>query len=467
MTVTLWTMSNYEFILLVVDDDPLIHQALKACIQKPWKIVGFQSPKDIPEDYFFHAAFIDMHLIKNSNEPVGIKVIEQLHKKDPNIEIVAMSGDLNRETMEACLLAGAQKFMAKPLSLEEVNSILEKIQAHWLIRNFDHESHGRHLINWIGSSQKSLQIKKQIAELKGEKKPILIEGETGTGKEVVAKLLHLQESDRPFIAVNISSIPENLFESEMFGHLKGSFTGAENNKIGLAEAAHGGDLFLDEIEAMPMSFQVKMLRFLESGEIRKVGAKETIKIQTRIIAASNKPLLQLIKEGTFREDLYYRISSQKLELPPLRERKEDITELANYFLENEKPKRNKKFAIDGLKELLSYPWPGNVRELKRICEQLSLTSPLPLIRAIDVLPFIKNQKIQEESKNNLSQNSLDLAQLALGLDHLLKIAEKNIIEAALKQTNDDVEAAAQFLKVSKSNLYKKVKDLQVNSKDNA
>lgn len=457
-------MSNYELILLVVDDDPLIHQALKACIQKPWKIRSCQDLNLLPTEGFFHAAFVDMHLIKNSSEPVGISVIEKLHKKDPNIEIVAMSGDLNRETMEACLLAGAQKFMAKPLSLEEVNSILEKIQAHWLIRNFDQESHGKHLISWIGSSTKSLHIKKQIAELKGEKKPILIEGETGTGKEVVAKLLHNQESDRPFVAVNISSIPESLFESEMFGHLKGSFTGAENNKVGLAEAAHGGDLFLDEIEAMPLSFQVKMLRFLESGEIRRVGAKETIKIQTRVIAASNKPLTQLIKEGLFREDLYYRISSQKIELPALRERPEDIAELANYFLETERPKRNKKFTTDGLKELLNYSWPGNVRELKRICEQLSLTSPLPLIREVDVAPFISKNPASLESKKRETE-SLDLTQLALGLESLVKEAEKFIIEHALKQTHDDVEGAAALLKVSKSNLYKKIKDLQINAKD--
>lgn len=457
-------MSNYELILLVVDDDPLIHQALKACIQKPWKIRSCQDLNLLPTEGFFHAAFVDMHLIKNSSEPVGISVIEKLHKKDPNIEIVAMSGDLNRETMEACLLAGAQKFMAKPLSLEEVNSILEKIQAHWLIRNFDQESHGKHLISWIGSSTKSLHIKKQIAELKGEKKPILIEGETGTGKEVVAKLLHNQESDRLFVAVNISSIPESLFESEMFGHLKGSFTGAENNKVGLAEAAHGGDLFLDEIEAMPLSFQVKMLRFLESGEIRRVGAKETIKIQTRVIAASNKPLTQLIKEGLFREDLYYRISSQKIELPALRERPEDIAELANYFLETERPKRNKKFTTDGLKELLNYSWPGNVRELKRICEQLSLTSPLPLIREVDVAPFISKNPASLESKKRETE-SLDLTQLALGLESLVKEAEKFIIEHALKQTHDDVEGAAALLKVSKSNLYKKIKDLQINAKD--
>ncbi|MBN8537350.1 MAG: sigma-54-dependent Fis family transcriptional regulator [Deltaproteobacteria bacterium] len=458
-------MSNYEFILLVVDDDPLIHQALKACIQKPWKIIGFQDPQLIPEDFLFHAAFIDMHLIKNSSEAVGVSVIEKLHKRDPHIEIVAMSGDLNRDIMESCLLAGAQKFMAKPLSLEEVNSILEKIQAHWMIRNFDSESYERHLVHWIGTSQKSLQIKKQIAELKGEKKTILIEGETGTGKEVVAKLLHLQESERPFVAVNVSSITESLFESEMFGHLKGSFTGAENTKIGLAEAAHGGDLFLDEIEAMPLSFQVKMLRFLESGEIRKVGAKDTIKIQTRVIVASNKPLLTLIKEGSFREDLYYRISAQKIELPPLRERKEDILELANYFLENERPKRNKKLTNDGHQELMAYSWPGNVRELKRICEQLSLTSPLPLIRAIDIIPFLTPKYKQVQNPYLTNNLELDLTKLALGLDYLLKNSEKQIIQSCLKVSNDDIEGAAQILKISKSNLYKKIKDLEINTKE--
>ncbi|MFN8790043.1 MAG: sigma-54 interaction domain-containing protein, partial [Bdellovibrionales bacterium] len=299
-----------------------------------------------------------------------------------------------------------------------------------------------------GYSFVSLKHNTTLAQLKGEMTPVLIEGETGTGKEVVARILHEQEASRPFIAVNVAAIPENLFESEMFGHVKGAFTGADQNKVGLIEAAHGGDLFLDEIEEFPQNHQAKLLRFLESGEIRRVGAKDSIKVQTRVMAASNRPLATLVREGRFREDLYYRLASQKLQLPPLRSRPEDIQALANFFLEKQKPRRHKTLTEDGLTALRSYDWPGNVRELKRVCEQLALTSPLPLIRAEDVKSWLKPSTTPE------SFGKLDLS---LGLTRLTEQFEARLIADCLKN-EPDVEKAAQQLQISKSNLYKKIKD---------
>src|SRR5690606_4821239 len=177
---------------------------------------------------------------------------------------------------------------------------------------------------------------------------------------------NFQEGERPFIAVNMASLPDNLFESEMFGHMKGAFTGADQNKVGLCEAAHGGDLFLDEIEALSPAHQAKLLRFLESGEVRRIGAKETIQVDCRTISASNQNLEKMVRDGEFREDLYFRLCSHKILLPPLRQRKEDIAELSQYFLDLEKPRRNKSFSEDGLKALTEYHWPGNIRELRRV-----------------------------------------------------------------------------------------------------
>ena len=449
--------THRAFHLLVVDDDPLIHQSLKLCVSAPWKITSVSKKELVPYTTFFHAAMVDMHLTLGSKEPEGVGVIERLTKHNPQLEVVAMSGDLDRQLMEQCLKVGAQRFLAKPLQSEEVLLVLNKIEAYWSIRNLD--SQGKSL-SWVGAGPASQKIKKSIADLKGETKTILIEGETGCGKEVAARLLNQQENERPFVSVNISSIPENLFESELFGHVKGAFTGADQNKIGLAEAAHGGDLFLDEIEALPLSQQVKLLRFLESGEVRRVGAKDSFHVQTRVIVASNQPLKKLVAEGKFREDLYFRLCGQRLELAPLRERKEDIADLAKTFLEQERPRRNKQFTEDGLAALQKYSWPGNVRELKRVCEQISLTSPLPFIRAEDVEALLKPEGPTQSPSSGMAALAAGSIDFNRGLSALVEEFEADLIRACLR-TYKDVEAASKVFKVSRSNLYKKIKDYKI------
>lgn len=451
-------MEITEFNLLIVDDDPLIHQIFKTLVGKPWRIYSIQDYQRVPTNVIFHAAFVDMNLTADLSNPIGVTVIKTLADLDPQTEIVAMSGLLERKTMEACLIAGAQKFLAKPLSKEELQSTLEKILAHCQIRNFDFHGRGKHLTRWVGQSEASQKILKQISQMKGERRSILIEGETGSGKEVIASLLHSQENERPFVAVNSSSIPETLFESEMFGHLKGSFTGADSHKMGLAEAAHGGDLFLDEIEAMPLSFQAKLLRFLESGEIRRVGAKDPIRVQVRTIVASNRSLTEMIKKGEFREDLYYRLSSQRIVIPPLRERRDDIPALIHHFLETERPFKNKSLEPEAIEAMKVYAWPGNVRELKRIVEQLCLISPLPIIRFSDVANLLE---IKARQISTTPDSLTDSYNLADGLESVLKIFEKKMIETALKQFHTDIDETAKYLKVSRSNLYKKIKDLKI------
>ncbi|MEN0057931.1 MAG: sigma-54 dependent transcriptional regulator [Bdellovibrio sp.] len=444
---------NRVFSLLIVDDDLLVHQALKMCLPNHWKVFSASKLEAIQYERFYHAAFVDMHLEPENKKAVGPGIIEKLIQHNNQLEVVAMSGDLNRALMESCLKAGAQRFLAKPLMPEEVLLIIEKIEALWDLRNVNTNG-PRSQVQWVGNSPASQKIKKRIAALRGETNPVLIEGETGCGKEVVARLLHEQEGERPFIAVNLASLPENLFESEMFGHVKGAFTGADQNKVGLTEAAHGGDLFLDEIEALPLSQQAKLLRFLETGEVRRVGAKENIKVKTRVIAASNKSLEKMVAAGEFREDLLYRLASQRIELPPLRERLEDIDELARYFLEAERPRRNKSIDEDGLAVLKKYNWPGNVRELKRICEQLSLTSPLPFIRAEDVHAWLKPAATSPEAP---SYTSIDFNK---SFNTLVEEFEAHVIRACLKQTRD-IEEAARLLQVSRSNLYKKIKDYRI------
>jgi len=439
------------FNLLIAEDDQILATSLKLMVPSGFKVFITSNPNMIPDHVFFHAAMVDMHLISKVGErPDGPDVIAHILKKNPQTEIISMSGDLDRNNMEAAIRAGAQRFLAKPLLAEEVTLILEKILAYWQLRQIEFSQNRKTQL--IGQSEGTEKLRKKIAELRGEKNAVLIEGETGTGKDVVARLLNEQEGQRPFVTINCAALNESLFESEFFGYVKGAFTGADTNKLGLAEAAHGGDLFLDEIEALPLSQQSKLLRFLESGEIRRLGAKESTFVQTRIIAASNQPLQQLIAEKKFREDLYFRLSSQKIELKPLRERTADISPLAQFFTGKEKPRRNKDFDPDAFEVLQKYSWPGNVRELKRVCEQLVLTSPLPIIRAEDVkkfLSFTSENQPELMSEENVFQT--------MSLENFMNSQEKKFLELTLKK-NKNIDQAAESLKISKSNLYKKIKD---------
>ncbi len=428
--------------LLVIDDDSLILESLRTIVAPPWNFIGkthFVPPKEI-----IHAAFVDMHLSPQQSKMEGLDVIKTLSQLNPHTEIVAISGDMSRELMEKTLKAGATRFLPKPLTPDEVTLTLNKLAALFELRINQHS----HDVQWVGNSEASDHLRRQIALLKGEVSPILIEAESGSGKEVVAHLLNQQEPTRPFVTLNVASIPENLFESEFFGYAKGAFTGALQSKMGIAESANGGDLFLDEIEALPLSQQAKLLRFLENGEIRRVGSTEAVHISVRIIAATNESLSKKVSEGTFREDLLWRLAGQKIIIPPLRERLSDLETLCTFFMSKMRPQRNKKFSADALQTLSAYHWPGNVRELKRVCEQLAIQSPLPLIRAEDV------QRILSPSSISSPDIRLDLGR---GLADLVSDFEKKVFETALAQEKD-IDALAKLLKISRSNLYKKLKD---------
>lgn len=446
-------MTDSRLRLLVVDDDDLVIQSIRMCLPEQWSLTAGNTLTEVSLATHYDAAFVDMHLTGDITKPEGLKVLRILREKDPHLEIVAISGDLNRDLMEDCLKAGASRFLAKPLTKEEIHLVLEKIEALILLRGAAQRPR-KTSVQWIGRSIASENIRRQIASLRGEHGPLLIDAESGAGKEVAAQLIHEQEDNgRPFISINVAALPENLFESELFGHVRGAFTGADQNKMGLAEAAHGGDLFLDEIEALPMSLQPKLLRFLESGEIRRVGSKETIKVNVRVIAATNQNLSKLVREEKFREDLLYRLSGKKLIIPPLRERIDDVPDLAKFFIDNEKPRRNKNLADDAISALRGYNWPGNVRELRRVCEQLCLLAPLPIIRAEDVRRVLP-------SLAQSATGTLEQVDLSLGLEQLLVRYEATVIRQALLK-NSDIDETAKILGISRSSLYKKIKDYNI------
>lgn len=437
--------------LLIVDDDELVLKSIQLALPPQWVPLMAKRAQEIPETPI-DAAFVDLHLSGDITKAEGLKVIQRLAERDPHLEIIAFSGNLDRSLMEASLKAGASKFLAKPLSEEEITLVLGKIEAYIQLQNAGRRPEAT---RWVGQGEKSADVRKQIARLRGETGPILIEGETGTGKEIVSRLLQEQEKRGPFVQLNVAAVPDALFESELFGHVRGAFTGADQNKMGLAELAHGGDLFLDEIEALSPQGQVKLLRFLESGEIRRVGGKDTIKIKTRVIAATNQSLEDLCKKERFREDLLWRLGGKRIKLPPLRERLEDILELAQYFLDQERPRRHKTISPEGLEALKDYQWPGNVRELRRVLEQISLVSPLPIIRDIDVFSVLRPTR---------SMGEAEPIDMSLGLQPLVEKFEARVIRIALKMTKD-VDEAARILKISRSSLYKKIKDYGIEISD--
>lgn len=431
---------------LIIDDDPLVSQTLQLLMPNSWQLSAAQSLDKNISQQTFHAIFVDLHLNGSLQTAEGLYVIQSLSNFFPHTEIIAISGDLNRKNMEESLLQGASRFLSKPFSREEIRAVLEKIEALYMLSQAQLRLYKKKY--WMGTSTQSENLKRNIANLKGEPGPILIEGESGSGKEIVAQILHEQEPQNPFIAVNLAAIPDTLFESELFGHSKGSFTGALQDKMGYIEAAQGGDLFLDEIETLSLANQAKLLRFLESSEIQRIGSTKTNHVHVRVMTATNQNLDKLVKEKKFREDLYWRIQSKKITIPPLRERRDDIIPLAKFFLDAQKPKYNKSFSEDGFTYLTEYSWPGNIRELKRIVEQLALTSPLPIIRKEDIQKYI----------NPLPRSPLEINPRSdVGLDDLLSYFEKTVIETYLNEYKE-VEKTAEALKISKSNLYKKIKD---------
>lgn len=436
-----------EFCLLVVDDDDLVIQSVEMALPENWRMISCRDPHN-PPDSGYNAALVDMHFTHDHTNAEGVQVIKKLMSRNPHLEVVAMSGHLDRSIMESCLKAGASRFLAKPLSFDELILTLQKIEAYFLLQNASRRGQ-QGKVAWIGSGSTSQRIKKEIASLRNEAGPILIEGESGTGKEVTAQIIHQQDSaEKPLVSVNVASIPENLFESEFFGHVRGAFTGAEQNKMGLAEAAHGGDLFLDEIEALAPAHQAKLLRFLETGEVRRVGAKDSTFVQARVIAASNRNLKEMVKDGKFRDDLLWRLRGKTLSLPPLRERSEDLADLTRHFLSHDRARR-KTLGDDALEVLKEYPWPGNVRELKRVCEQLILTSPLPFIRREDV------QRILQPPTEIASHPAA--VDWSRGLPQLVNDYEASLIKKALEAFRQ-IDEVSKILQISRSSLYKKIKD---------
>ncbi|NBV85330.1 MAG: sigma-54-dependent Fis family transcriptional regulator, partial [Verrucomicrobia bacterium] len=319
--------------------------------------------------------------------------------------------------------------------------------------------------NIVGSSTRMREVFDLISKVARTDSTILISGESGTGKELVARALHFSSGRReqPFVAINCSALPENLLESELFGHKKGAFTGAVQDKAGLFEEAEGGTVFLDEINSMAPLLQTKLLRVLQERVIRRVGENRNIPIHVRVLAASNEPLFQKMKAGGFREDLYYRLAVIPLELPPLRERQEDIPLLVEHFLKKHggatAGREPVRMDASALKELCAYPWPGNVRELENAVERACALCENRVVQVADLPPHILSQEICAQTARGFQPAGVPIpGPLPVGrpLSEFIAAQERRFIEETIRANRGIRERAAQVLGISSATLYRKL-----------
>ena len=375
--------------------------------------------------------------------------------KPQGVDVILLSGFGTLETAIEAVREGAFDFLSKPWNNEELKALVKRaLDSRAGKRTAPTPAPPRKRSLMIGSSPKMMAVYKTIASLQDSHTTVLITGESGTGKELVARSIHLSSprKDHPFVAVNCGALTETLLESELFGHTKGSFTGATGDKKGLFEEADGGTIFLDEIGETTPNFQVKMLRVLQEHEVRRVGANRTLKVDARVIAATNKDLQQLVKTGAFREDLFYRLSVVELQVPPLRDRREDIPKLLEHFLAEFSGGRSPALLPEVLRVLEAYSWPGNVRELANVVENLTQLSRGREI-TVDELPAKVQADVLKKALRAPEGAVLpDLLADWPSLDEL----EQRYIKLLLSQ-HKEKQRIAEILGVDRTTLYRKLK----------
>jgi two-component system, NtrC family, nitrogen regulation response regulator NtrX len=439
--------------VLIVDDEEGIRETLSGIFQdEGYNVITAGSGEEalkILKEQSPDLALLDVWLPGID----GVETLQEIKKTNPELPVVIISGHGNIELAVKATHVGAYDFLEKPLSLERVLLVarraLEKRSLEMENRALKDDLTRK--LKFIGNSLKMQQLREQIDMAAKSNSRVVILGESGSGKELVAHILHENSprAKKPFIEMNCAAIPQELIESELFGHEKGSFTGAFERKQGKFELADEGTLFLDEIGDMSLATQSKVLRIIETQEFQRVGGSKNIKVDVRIIAATNKDLREEVKKGNFREDLLFRLNVIPITVPPLRERKEDIPELVDYFLEYfaaEYGQKPKKITPDGLSMLQAYDWPGNIRELKNVIERFVIMNPSNIITA-------KNILIGESTRSDyFSFNTLKEARDAF---------EKDFIAKKLEENNWNISKTSEILDIERSNLHRKIKVYEI------
>lgn len=441
--------------ILVVDDEESIREFLNIMLRKEGYDVTCvedgQQAMDILKKKSFEMIISDLQM----PHVTGLELLKFVRENYPDLLFLLITAFGTTETAVEAMKMGAYDYITKPFKLDEVrinisNALRSKtyeVENRTLKRELTKEHSFQNL---VGNSQAMHAIYDMVKRVSETPTNILVTGESGTGKEMIAKAIHYNGmfKDKPFISVNCGAIPESLMESEMFGHKKGSFTGAIVDKAGLFEAADGGTLFLDEVGELPLTIQVKMLRAIQERVIRRVGSTEDTHVHVRIIAATNRDLEQMVKEGTFRQDLYYRLNVIQIRSPGLRERRDDIPLLAKHFLKKYNDRLNKKISgisQEALNILKNYDYPGNVRELENIIERTVALEAGASILPESLPPFVKTTSGQ---KQMVSSEGIEITEEGVDLEKIIGQIEKELIIKAIHAANGTKKKAAKLLGIT-------------------
>ena len=397
---------------------------------------------------------------------LGYDVLKHINNNFEDLPVIVMTAFADMQAAVESFGGGAFEYIPKPFDLEEAIHIVERaLEDKPKTKGLKKDNK----LDIIGESQAMQNVYRAIGKLSNTIATVLIQGESGTGKELIAKSLHKNSPryDMPFIALNMADIPKELVESELFGHEKGSFTGAVDKRVGRFEQANGGTLFLDEIGDMPIDSQTRLLRVLSNKEFYRVGGDKPIKVDVRIIAATHQNLNNLVSQKHFREDLFYRLNVIKIDVPPVKDRKEDIDDLSKYFLKNYSDSLDEDLRVlseDAKNIMMKYDWPGNVRQLENVCYWLTLMSPNQNVKAQDLPTEVKEYEVidvpssswEDGMKNWLKNVSLNIDS---GLSEIaISKIEKMLIKTALERSNGKKNDAAQILGWGRNTLSKKMKE---------
>jgi two-component system nitrogen regulation response regulator NtrX len=453
--------------ILVVDDEDSIRTTLAGILEDDGFRVLFANDGvtalDVVKKEMPDLVLLDIWMPRMD----GIETLQKLKELYPSLLVIMMSGHGTIETAVKSTKMGAYDFVEKPLSLEKLLLCIRN--ALGMLRLKDENETLRDLAfrdrQMTGSSPAMVELKEQIKLVAPSNASVLITGENGTGKELVARSIHFHSNrkDKPFVEINCAAIPEELIESELFGHEKGAFTGAVAQKKGKFDLADGGTIFLDEIGDMSLKTQAKVLRILQERKFERVGGNRTIEVDVRIIAATNKVLEEEIRSGAFREDLYYRLNVVPFVVPPLRERREDIPALIEHFLEMfcvREGLERKNITLEALEVLKSGVWPGNVRELKNVVERLVIMSPGKLITVNHIPESIVSGEILHEGVAGRLDTALEMHSLREAREEF----EKEFILQKLEENGWNISKTAEAIELERSNLHRKIKSYGIDLK---
>lgn len=464
--------------ILIADDESSIRMILSRAVEKlghePVCAENGKDAFDILTSQNITAALLDIRM----PEMNGLDLLKNKDEFLSQPPLIIMTAQDTMENAVQAMKSGAYDYLTKPFDLEDVSLILNRaIESHDLKKEVEHlKNKSTTSAKIVGKSKAMLEVFKTIGKVADQDVTVLIQGESGTGKELIAKAIHeeSQRREQSFIAVNSSAIPENLLESELFGYKKGAFTGAEQDKIGYFEQADGGTIFLDEIGDMPLHLQVKILRFLQEKTMTRLGETQAKKLDVRVIAATHQDLEKKIKAGEFREDLYFRLNVVPIFLPPLRERRNDIPALIDFFQNkyNTIGSSQKRFAQDALTYFYQLDWPGNVRELENTIKRCLVLAKGDVITKKDILE-IQGQNVSNKTQINLQDKLSQDLELVLSsylqalptqdwqnlYEKSLNSFEKPLLNEVLKKTKGNQLKAAEILGINRNTLRTKLKNL--------